>query len=223
MKVGVFDSGLGGEIVVSRLKEIFPEVEFIAVNDRQNLPYGSKTTEQIIRFTDNKIQSLLEDCKIIIIACNTATAAAVDFLRAKYPDVDFIGFEPAIKPAFKSSPSGKVMVLATPSTLKSEKYSRLKNTHADLSKIIEPDCSDWAEKIDSGEFGEKQLDPIVKTAKNEKVKNIVLGCTHYLAEEDAIKKTLPEIKIETPIAGVANRLKEIMLKYSYASSEDSRD
>ena len=223
MKVGVFDSGLGGEIVAEQLAKFFPDVEFITAHDRAHLPYGNKTVHEIIRLTDRAIQQLLPICQIIVIACNTATAAAISTLRVRYPDVHFIGFEPAIKPAAHDTKHAKIMVLATDSTLHSNKYVMLKQRWAKNSQVIEPDCSTWAEKIEQGTFSKNDLMPIIDQATTEGVDEIVLGCTHYLAIENDIKQALPKVKIQSPINSVARRLKEIMLKYEHASSDNSRD
>lgn len=223
MKVGVFDSGLGGEIVAEQLAKFFPDVEFITAHDRAHLPYGNKTVHEIIRLTDRAIQQLLPICQIIVIACNTATAAAISTLRVRYPDVHFIGFEPAIKPAAHDTKHAKIMVLATDSTLHSNKYVVLKQRWAKNSQVIEPDCSTWAEKIEQGVFSKNDLMPIIDQATTEGVDEIVLGCTHYLAIEKDIKQALPKVKIQAPINSVARRLKEIMLKYEHASSDASRD
>lgn len=206
MKIGVFDSGRGGEIVADRLQKLFPQDDFIVVGDQANLPYGDKTQSEIIRLTDAAIQPLIKSCPIIIIACNTATAMAIDFLRAKYPNKKFIGFEPAVKPAAGSSKSGKIIVLATPATLKSTRYLSLKKRFADDTKVIEPDCGNWADKIERGEFTEDDLDPVIELARQEKVDEIVLGCTHYLAIEKTLRDELPKIEIVEPVAAVARRL-----------------
>jgi glutamate racemase len=207
MKIGVFDSGKGGEIVAERLKKIFPHDEFIIVNDREHLPYGDKTNEEITRLTDAAIRPLLNETKIIIIACNTATAAAIATLRTRYPDTHFIGFEPAIKPAANDTKARKIMVLATPVTLKSAKYLTLKKRVAADVKVIEPDCSNWAVKIEKDEFSEADLTPIIDLAETEAVDEIVLGCTHYLAVDHILRAKLPaKVKIVEPIAAVARRL-----------------
>lgn len=213
MKIGVFDSGLGGEIVAERLREIFPNEEFTVLNDRQNLPYGGRTREEIISLTDAAIQPLINKVKIILIACNTATAAAIGTLRSRYPEISFIGFEPAIKPAGESTQINKIMVLATPFTLNSKKYLSLKERYATGIEVIEPDCSDWARKIEYGKFTHKDLEIIVREVDKNEVDEIVLGCTHYIAVEDKLRHSLPDVNVKTPIIGVANRLKEIMLKY----------
>lgn len=221
MKIGVFDSGLGGEIVANRLANLFSELEFITVNDRAHLPYGDKTSEEIIELTDQAIQELLSSCRVIIIACNTATAAAISTLRARYPTVDFIGFEPAIKPAARAAGADNIMVLATPTTLRSDKYLSLKKRYTSGITVIEPDCSSWASRIEAGAFRRKDLASVVQLAQKHGTREIILGCTHYLAIETEIAELLPEVSIHTQIVGVTNRLKEVMLKYNHASGETS--
>ncbi|MCL2280621.1 aspartate/glutamate racemase family protein [Candidatus Saccharibacteria bacterium] len=212
MIIGVFDSGKGGKIVAERLRKIFPEHQFLVVDDHKHLPYGNKTAKEITELTSAAIQPLLTQAKIIIIACNTATAAAIDYLREKYPKHQFIGFEPAIKPAVSETKAAKIMVLATPATLKSTKYLTLKKRFAADVTVVEPDCSTWAEKIENDKFDEIiDLAPVINAARCEKVDEVVLGCTHYLAiENDLRKKLSPNIKIIEPIAAVARRLDEII-------------
>jgi glutamate racemase len=207
MKIGVFDSGMGGEIVAKRLKKFFPHDEFLCVNDRAHLPYGNKTEREITELTIAAIQPLLAATKIIVVACNTATAAAIATLRAKYPNTQFIGFEPAIKPAANDTNVGKIIMLATPATLNSAKYLSLKRRFAHNVRVFEPDCSDWATKIENGEFSGADFAPVIKLSQRENVDEIVLGCTHYLAIEDGLRAKLPSnITIIEPIAAVAKRL-----------------
>lgn len=210
MKIGVFDSGKGGEIVAEKLRKHFPEHEFLVVNDRAHLPYGDKPRAEIRALTDAAIQPLLAPTKIIVIACNTATTAAIDWLRAKYPQHEFIGFEPAVKPAAQQSRTGKIMVLATPATLQSAEYLRLKKRFARELTVVEPDCAIWAEKIENGEFSDADLAPVVDLAQRENVDEIVLGCTHYLAAEEKLRQKLPNVEIVEPVAAVARQLAEII-------------
>jgi glutamate racemase len=210
--IGVFDTGKGGEIVAKRLREFFPEHEFLVINDCEHLPYGSKTPNEITQLTDAAIQPLIKQgIKIIIIACNTATAVAIAYLRAKYPDRNFIGFEPAVKPAAKGVKVKKIIVLATPVTLRSAKYLALKKRFASDVEVIEPDCSTWASKIENNEFETTDLAPIIEIAQRENVDKIVLGCTHYLAIEDDLRAILPsKIVVVEPIAAIARRLDSII-------------
>ena len=179
MKIGVFDTGRGGKIVAERLASVFPEHEFITADDRLNAPYGSKTPAEIRQLVANAIKPLLPS-RVRVVACNTATTIAINHLRSIYPKHEFVGFEPALKPALLATTTGQVMVLATPATLASRRYQQLKDRFADDKRIIEPDCSSWAWKIENNKFQPSDLTPIVKLAITNKVDQVVLGCTHYL-------------------------------------------
>jgi glutamate racemase len=209
MKIGIFDSGKGGEIVAEMLRKTFPDDEFLVVNDRAHLPYGDKTADEIVALTEAAIQPLIGAAEIIIIACNTATAVAIAHLRAKYPDQKFIGFEPAVKPAANDTRAKKIMVLATPATLQSAKYLALKKRFATGVVVIEPDCSTWAGRIENDEFSDDDLRPVIELARRERVDEIVLGCTHYLALQRDLWRALPHVIIQQPIDGIARRLKNL--------------
>src|SRR5690606_20568475 len=151
---GIFDSGIGGEAVAASLQLAFPSATIQVVNDKKNVPYGSKTTEQVIALTDAAIQPLLAaQCDIIIIACNTASAAALEILRSRYLAQSFIGLEPMVKPAALLTKTGIIAVCATPSTLASKRYEWLVATYAKNVRILQPDCSRWAYMIEN-----KQID-----------------------------------------------------------------
>lgn len=180
VKLGVFDSGIGGKSVADRLNELFPEAEIIFVNDSPNVPYGTRPKHEIISLTDAAIKPLLDkNCNAIIIACNTATTNAIDYLRLTYPDTHFVGMEPMIKPAASLTKTGTIAVLATPGTLASDKYAHLKQTWARNIKVIEPDCSDWASLIENGQSDTIDLDSTISQLLDKHVDVIVLGCTHY--------------------------------------------
>lgn len=187
MKLGVFDSGIGGEAVAASLRLTFPEADIIVVDDRLNVPYGSKSTEQIIALTDAAIQPLLAArCDIILIACNTATAAAITVLRSRYPAQAFIGFEPMVKPAALRTKTGRIAVCATPSTLQSERYKWLKDTFAAKTTVLEPDCSGWAPMIQSGHINRAEIEKAVVPCLEDGADVIVLACTHYHWLKDMI-------------------------------------
>lgn len=180
MKLGVFDSGIGGEAVAETLRRAFPDAEVITANDRAHLPYGQRPTEELIRLTDTAIQPLLaHGCDIIILACNTATAAAIETLRRSYPHQKFIGLEAMIKTASLQTKTGIICVCATPATLNSERYKKLKATYASDVKIIEPDCSHWAEMIEDNMINHATIVASLDTACERGTDVIVLACTHY--------------------------------------------
>lgn len=180
MKLGIFDSGIGGEAVATSLAAEFPSAQIITVNDREHLPYGNRTAEDITQLTDNAIQPLLQEaCDVIVIACNSATAAAIETLRERYPDQLFVGLEPTIKPAVTLTKTGVIGVCATPATLASSRYNALKNQYASSVTTLEPDCSSWAEMIEENSMNEENIEAIVNELCDQRADVIVLACTHY--------------------------------------------
>lgn len=158
MKLGVFDSGIGGEAIAASLALAFPDATLITVNDKAHIPYGSRPQHEVIQLTEHAIMPLLDgSCDIIVIACNTATTLALPTLRDRYPHQTFIGIGPMIKPAGKLTKSGVITVCATPSTLNSARYQQLLKTYADHATILEPDCSNWAYMIESSQINEQQI------------------------------------------------------------------
>lgn len=190
MKIGIFDSGQGGHIVARQLQSRRPHDTFTVVDDIANVPYGSRPAAEIRSLTDLAIQPLLHSCDIIVIACNTATAVAIDTLRQKYPHVPFVGFEPMVKSAVTHSQSGVIAVLATPATLASERYQQLKTTYADQATILEPDCRDWAARIEANTFEPTEAQTIARKVVQQGADVIVLACTHYLLLEPAIHEAV---------------------------------
>lgn len=212
MKIGVFDSGIGGEAIANEIKKSMPNAELITVNDKKNVPYGDKTDQAIIELTDNAIQPLInQSCDIIVIACNTATAIAIDFLRAKYPNQKFIGIEPMIKTAAKLTKSNTITVCATPATLKSSRYKMLTQKYRDNINIIQPDCSTWAKMIEDNEINKNTIKNIVDQSCDQKSDVIVLGCTHYHWIKDLIIDLANKrAVIIEPTEAIIKRIKQIL-------------
>jgi glutamate racemase len=180
MKIGVFDSGIGGQAVANRLAELLPDAEILCVNDHDHVPYGSRPVAEIISLTDTAIQPLIDaQCDAIVIACNTVTTVAINHLRQEYPVMNFVGIEPMIKPAAQQTKSGIVAVLATPATLASQSYKTLKDTWAKDSTVIEPDTSSWAALIEAGQPEDVPVEDTVFWLIEQNVDVIVLACTHY--------------------------------------------
>ena len=129
MKVGFFDSGIGGTCILNAFRKLCPDVETVYIADSKNCPYGNKPAAEIIRLSEANVKKLLKKhCKMIVIACNTATAAAIDYLRAKYPEIPFVGLEPALKPAALRSKTGVVGVLATAGTFHGRLYNETRRS-----------------------------------------------------------------------------------------------
>ena len=180
MHIGVFDSGIGGEAVATSLGAAFANAKISVVNDREHVPYGTRQDDEIITLTDTALQSLLNDsCDVIVIACNTATAVAIDWLRNKYPAQKFIGLEPMVKPAPALSKSGVIAICATPATLRSERYKKAKELYASNVMVIEPDCSDWAKLIEDNDMNQDIIAADIEECLAANADVIILGCTHY--------------------------------------------
>ena len=189
MKLGVFDSGIGGEAIASSLAAAFPEADVITVNDRAHLPYGLRAADEVITLTDTAIQPLLAaGCDVIVIACNTATAAAIETLRERYPNQLFIGLEPMVKPAAAMTRTDVICICATPATLNSDRYAGLKAKHARDLTVIEPDCSQWAAMIEANDVNEALIASTVNDACENGADVIVLACTHYHWIRNRIEK-----------------------------------
>jgi len=212
MILGVFDSGIGGKAVAESLSVAYPEATIQLVNDRKNVPYGSKTDEEIITLTDAAIQPLLQNaCDCIILACNTASAAAIEILRARYPDQKFIGLEPMIKPAAALTKTGVIAVFATTATLASQRYLRLVDTYAKDIRIIEPDCSQWAYMIEHSQINRSSIEAIVRNCCQEGADVIVLACTHYHWIKDLITEIAAgRAVILEPSEAIARRVRAVL-------------
>jgi len=198
MKIGVFDSGLGGLTVVQAMTQVIKGAEIFYVADTKNAPYGEKTPEQILQYSLNITKYLINTYQIeaLILACNTATSSSIKHLREIYPELIIMGTEPGIKPAIEQTKTGKIGVLATPATLQGDKYKQLTEALS-LQKsvyIYEQACPGLVEQIEKGEIDsvetinllEKWLTPM----RENNVDTIVLGCTHYPLVSQSIEKIM---------------------------------
>ena len=187
MKIGVFDSGLGGLTVVQAMTQVIKGAELFYIADTKNAPYGEKTPEQILQYSLEITQYFIDTHQIdaLIVACNTATSAAIQHLREHYPSLIVIGTEPGIKPAIEQTITGKVGVLATPATLKGDKYQQLANNLAFKKDVtlFEQACPGLVEQIEKGEIDSIQTKEMLESwlhpMRESNVDTIVLGCTHY--------------------------------------------
>jgi len=211
MKIGVFDSGIGGEAVAHQLESLIPDAEVITVNDHEHVPYGSRPAEEIIELTDTAIQPLFDaQCNVIVIACNTATTVAISTLRERHPDMPFVGIEPMVKPAAQLTKTKHITVLATPATLASHRYQSLKEEWAQGVTIDEPDCSTWASLIEDGHANKIPIETFVEHAIANGSDVIVLGCTHYhWLEERAAQTAAGRAQILEPSDAISRRIASI--------------
>lgn len=181
--VGVFDSGVGGISVLRELHRLLPGEDLVYFADSGHCPYGAKPPDQIVERATAITEFLLgEDCKLVVVACNTATIAAVEHLRASYP-VPFVGMEPAVKPACALTKTGVVGVLATGSALGGEKFHKLVAAHAQGVRVITQPCPGLVERVEEGDLGSARTRQLVDhytwPLLQQRADVLVLGCTHY--------------------------------------------
>jgi glutamate racemase len=210
MKIGVFDSGKGGLNILRSLRARFRQHHFVYACDTEHMPYGSKSPAEINRLVGKAIQPLIESCQIIVLACNTATTVAIDNLRRQHPDIKFIGLEPMVRPAASLTKNGVIAVCATPATLRSPNYQKLKTAHAAGVKVLEPDCSQWAELVETGRKHQIDLRRTAQQLAEQNCDVIVLGCTHYHSLKPALRRLLPRVKILEPSDAIAERLDSLI-------------
>ena len=193
--IGVFDSGVGGISVLRELVKILPQEHFIYFGDSANAPYGNRTTQDIRRLTLSAAQELVErGCKALVIACNTATAAAINDLRSAYPDLIIVGIEPALKVAADRFPGGHIGVMATPVTLREEKFAQQLSRFPDAAVSVIP-VSGLVELIEAGKTDAAETETLLRPILEPfigKLDALVLGCTHYPFAKTAIQNILGE-------------------------------
>ena len=213
--IGVFDSGVGGISIWKEIISLLPKENTIYLADSKNAPYGQKTKEEIIALSVKNTEYLLsKGCKIIVVACNTATTNAITYLRANY-DVPFIGIEPAIKPAALKTKTKHIGVLATKGTLNSELFSTTSGKFADDIEINEQIGEGLVPLIESGKINSKEMTVLLSEYINNLLeKNIdylVLGCSHYPFLIPQIEKIVSnKVKIIDSGEAVAKQTKAIL-------------
>ena len=210
--VAVFDSGLGGISVLRELVRTLPRENYLYFGDSLHAPYGTKTPQEVVDLSLQAADRLLsQGAKALVVACNTATSAAIRTLRKTYPELAIVGTEPAIKPAVERHPGGRILMLATAMTVQEEKFQRLKAQYDDQAQIIPIACSGLMEYVEQGILRGAEvegylldkLEPYLKVP----IDAVVLGCTHYPFLRGAIRRIVgrrPEI-IDGSI-GIARQL-----------------
>jgi len=213
MKIGVFDSGRGGEFIAEGLQRLLPEHTFIVVNDREHVPYGSRKDSEIIELTTKAIQPLLEvHCPIIVIACNTATMAAITILRGQFPEIKFVGIEPMIKPAATTSTTHHATVLATPLTLKSKRYQHLLHQYANELIIDQPNAAGWAAAIEHDKANMISFDEVATSIASGS-DTLILACTHYITLKRQLQIRFPGVNILEPTEAIARQITRLAFEF----------
>ena len=213
-KIGLFDSGLGGLSILKELLKILPNENYLFYEDSLHNPYGDKSEEELFEISSSIVDYLLkEGCKIIVIACNTATTACMKRLREDYPDTIFVGTVPAIKMAYDYN-CQYTLVLSTPYTMKSERVRELLRDYQRSNQVIENISGEnLAHLIEMNQTDE--IKPILERILGEyrgKADSIILGCTHYPLISKEIKEVLPDALVFDSSLGVAREVKHQLEK-----------
>lgn len=215
LAIGMFDSGMGGISVLSEIINLMPKEKYIYYGDSANAPYGEKKPEEV-RILSKKIcdHFIEEGVKAIVVACNTATSAAIKYLRDTY-DIPIIGMEPALKPAVENNEKGKIAVMATNMTLKEKKFSKLMEKYGQRADIVKLPCPKLVELVETGILEGEQMERAIRECFSglniKEVSSVVLGCTHYIFLKDTIRKVLGDsVKIIDGNEGTARHLKNIL-------------
>lgn len=226
--IGFFDSGVGGISVLKESLKVLPNEDFVYFGDSINAPYGTKDVNEVKRLTFNAVDFLLDKgVKVVVIACNTATSAAIDALREKYKDIPIIGIEPALKPAVEISRGKSIIIMATPMTLAEKKFSNLMKQYDKEVNMISLPCAGLVELIESGIIEGQQIESYLKEKLKEfmylDVASIVLGCTHYPFIKDELAKVVGEkTTIIDGSVGTVNQLKRLLTSNNILNEKQSK-
>lgn len=213
--IGVFDSGLGGLTVLRELRRQLPEVPLHYIADTAHAPYGQRSPAFIqARSLALAVHLQASGAELIVVACNTATAHAIQTLRERWPTLPFVGTEPGIKPAVAASKSGRIGVLATPATIASARYQDLLARHAGTAQIVNQACPGLVDLIETGDLGSARLHALIEQLcaplRDARVDTVLMGCTHYPLVQSQLQAALgPQVQllnIETAVAQQAQRL-----------------
>lgn len=232
--IGIFDSGVGGLTVWREIRRCLPEVSLIYLADQAHVPYGPRSALEITRFTEHGVRELVaRGCSVIVIACNTATAAALPHLRNTFPQIAFVGMEPAVKPAVALTHTGVIGILATYTTVKSERLANLVQRYARNVRVIEQACPVWVDLVERGEFDQPhafaQVADDLHDLFSAQVDTLVLGCTHFPFLSGCIQRAIDTyspnalIHIIDPAPAVAQQCQRLWRAYAPARADNIPD
>ena len=226
--IGIFDSGIGGISVLRAIREQMPEEAILYFGDQGHIPYGPRPMQQIRDFSEAIARFLLEHgAKIIVVACNTASAAALTYLRDLFPQAQFVGMEPAVKPAAEHTHTGKVGVLATPATFQGALYASVVERFANGVELFQNTCPGLVQQIEQGNLQGEQTRRILEDALlpmlEKNIDTVVLGCTHYPFVIPLIQDIVGKgVRVIDPAPAVARQTRRLLDARGIRNSSSSR-
>lgn len=225
--IGVYDSGFGGLSVWRELYRALPDESLIYLGDGKNCPYGSLPEERIRELAERSVQTLIDKgCKLIVVACNTATAAAINHLRERFPELPIVGLEPAVKPACQLTKSRRVAVVATERSLSSEKLRLSIERYGSGVEIIKAVGRGFVEAVEAdqeqSEATRKVVERVIEPLIEQGVDVVVLGCTHYPFLKGVIRSVVGDRKVSIIDSGeaVEKRVESLLDRYSLRADEE---
>lgn len=225
--IGMFDSGVGGLSVLRVLRQQLPSEAVIYLADQGHVPYGSRVLEEVRHFSEQITRFLLDQgAKLIVVACNAASAAALYHLRATFPEIPFVGMEPAVKPAVETTRSRVVGVLATPATFQGALYASVMERFARGVTVLQDTCPGLVSQIEGGDLSGPETRAILERALEpmltQGIDTVVMGCTHYPFVIPLIQEiTGPEVRIIDPAPAIARQVGRLLQKGRMQSSARS--
>ena len=214
--IGVFDSGVGGLSVLRAIRQELPDNTVIYLADQAHVPYGSRSLEEVRRFSEVITRYLVDQgAGMIVVACNTASAAALHFLREKFPGIPFVGMEPAVKPAAEQTQSGVVGILATPATFQGALYASVVERFASGVILLQDTCPGLVGQIEAGDLdgprSRRILEEALAPMLAQDIDTIVLGCTHYPFVIPLIQNIAgPGVRVIDPAPAVARQVRRVL-------------
>lgn len=215
--IGVFDSGIGGLTVLRAIHHLMPDEPLIYLADQAHVPYGPRTLEEVRQFSEVITRFLLDQgARLVVVACNAASAAALKYLRTIFPGVPFVGMEPAVKPAAEHTHTGVVGVLATPATFQGELYASVVERFGKGVKLLQNTCPGLVGQIEKGEFEGSETRRILEEALHpmltKGIDTVVLGCTHYPFVIPLIQLIAgPQVRVIDPAPAVARQVQRLLV------------
>ncbi len=215
--IGIFDSGIGGLTVLRAIHQLMPDEPLLYLADQAHVPYGPRSLGEVRQFSEAITRYLLDQgARIIVVACNTASAAALKYLRQTFPEVPFVGMEPAVKPAAEHTRSGVVGVLATPATFQGELYASVVERFGQGVHLLQHTCPGLVQQIENGAVDSRETRRILEEALQPMLElgidTVVLGCTHYPFVIPLIQEiTGPDVRVIDPAPAVARQVQRLLV------------
>lgn len=225
--IGIFDSGVGGLSVLRSLRQLLPGEPVLYLADQAHVPYGPRPLEQVRLFSAQITRYLLgQGARLIVVACNTASAAALQHLRKVFPDIPFVGMEPAVKPAAEQTHTGVVGVLATPATFQGALYASVVERFANGVTLLQSTCPGLVEQIEAGDLDGPRTRAILEGALSpmltQGIDTVVLGCTHYPFVIPLIEQIVgPRVRVIDPAPAVARQAARLLNEHGLRGAEGS--